>query len=162
MTSPREELTNPPRRLPDLSLPDRATGASTPLRLPGRQSPFLILVHGGGCSECRAFLDDLARHQDLILEWEGRLLAVTSDALEETDSLPAVSALPFPLLSDPEGRVARALSIEAPALVVADQWGQVHQADEATAEHSFPTPSEVVDWARYLAMKCPECEGEAY
>ncbi|HKP74292.1 MAG TPA: hypothetical protein VJT67_02060, partial [Longimicrobiaceae bacterium] len=69
--------------------------------------------------------------------------------------------VPFPLLLDAEGRVAAALGVRAPAVVVADQWGEVHEVFEAGEEHRFPRPGEVETWVQYLAIECPECQGEA-
>ncbi len=46
-------------------------------------------------------------------------------------------------------------------MVVADQWGEVHAAEEAGPEHRFLPPDEVEAWVRHLAVRCPECEGEA-
>ncbi|MFL5539848.1 MAG: TlpA family protein disulfide reductase, partial [Longimicrobiaceae bacterium] len=56
--------------------------------------------------------------------------------------------LPFPLLVDADGRVASALGVQAPAVVIADQWGEVHEAREAGGEHRFPMETEIEDWLR--------------
>ena len=44
---------------------------------------------------------------------------------------------------------------------VADPWGEVRMRHAAGAAHDLPSPAELVDWARFVAMQCPECEGEA-
>src|SRR5690606_28775006 len=33
--------------------------------------------------------------------------------------------------------------------------------EEAGDDHRFLPPEELVEWARYLAVQCPECQGEA-
>jgi hypothetical protein len=162
MNSPRSQLTNPQRRLPDLSLPAFPAGALTPLRGSGRQAPVLVLVHGLGCTECRAYLEDLAVERDSILEWDGCLLVVTPDAPGVAVNPGGAFEPPVLLLSDPSQQLARAISIGAPAVVIADQWGEIHAAEGAGSEHRFPGPAELVEWVRYLAVQCPECEGEAY
>lgn len=57
-----------------------------------------------------------------------------------------------------EDRIA---GVPCPGVVVADQWGEVaHVAHPARVE-DLPAPEELVEWARYLEYRCPECEGEA-
>jgi peroxiredoxin len=162
MSSGRDRLTNPSRRLPERSLPAAATGAPTPIRKPGREATVVVLVHGSDCAECRAYLGRLAGERDSILEWNGLILGVTPDAPEETARPESVLDPPFHLLSDPVGSLARDLSLQPPAVVVADQWGEIHAVEEAGPAHRFLAPAEVVDWLRFLAVQCPECQGEAY
>ena len=50
----------------------------------------------------------------------------------------------------------------APAVAVIDQWGDITDVHAAGPDHAFAAVSEVVSWARFLAVQCPECEGEAY
>lgn len=160
MTGDRNALTHPRRRLPALSLPALGAGAATRIRLPGRKAPILVLVHGPDCSACRSHLERLAEHHGEIAEWDGRLLAVVGDGGGTPEGGPW-REFPFPVLSDPDGRLASALSIHPPATVVADQWGEIHAAEEAGDDHRFLPPEELVEWARYLAVQCPECQGEA-
>ena len=65
------------------------------------------------------------------------------------------------VLVDVEQRVARACGVAPPALLIADRWGVLHLTHDAGADHEWPAPAEVVSWLRYLAIRCPECEGEA-
>lgn len=163
MNQPRDQLTTPRRRLPERSLPAVATGASTPLWVYGRrQAPVLVLVHGDGCPRCQAYLRELEDGQASITEWDGRLLVVTPDGPADGGDAADGVGQPLLLLSDPDGQLAAALSVRAPATVVADQWGEIHSIEEAGPEHRFPSPSALADWARYLAVQCPECQGEAF
>lgn len=150
MSGARDELVNPRRRLPELSLAT-PSGETVRLRGGGRRSPVLVLVHVGPCAACDAFLRALAAASDALREWDGNVRVIA----------PAPAESPFPLLVDTEGRVASALGVRAPAVVIADQWGEVHEAHEAGDEHRFPTVTEIEDWLRYLAIQCPECQGEA-
>jgi hypothetical protein len=45
------------------------------------------------------------------------------------------------------------------ALVVTDEWGEVHFVADAGAGHELPSGEEIVTWIRFLAIQCPECEG---
>ena len=139
--------------LPDIALPDRS-GAPRRVRATGDRSVVLILAHGG-CGACRAWLERLEEQKDEITGWKGELKVVGPSAEEEPPYA-------FTQLVDPEERLANALGVVVPAVVVADQWGGIHEAAEAGEEHAFLPIESVVEWIRYLATECPECEGEAY
>jgi hypothetical protein len=49
----------------------------------------------------------------------------------------------------------------APAAIVADRWGEIYFAAAADEVDGLPSPDELIDWLRYVQVKCPECEGEA-
>jgi hypothetical protein len=48
-----------------------------------------------------------------------------------------------------------------PGAVVADRWGEVVFAAQATSAGDLPDPAELVEWLQFVAAQCPECEGEA-
>lgn len=160
MTSDRDGLTSPRRRLPDLALPLAPGGEPCRLRAPGRRSPLLVLVHGAGCAACGDFVRRLEADSQSIEEWDGRPLVIAPEDLARAEELRHRTRLP--VLADPERRLGTALSVRAPAVVVADQWGEVHEVHEAGEDHRFPEPDAVVAWLRYLAIQCPECQGEAF
>lgn len=153
MSEGREGLVNPGDRLPDLTLPLSPDGAPHRLRAPGRLSRILLLVHPAGCEGCAAFARELEAEGEEIRAWDGRVLRVAPEAGGEA---------PLSTLADPEGRLAGALGLRPPAVVVADRWGQVHEAREAGDGHDFLPVPEIVSWLRFLAVQCPECQGEAY
>lgn len=62
--------------------------------------------------------------------------------------------------ADPERRLASA-GITVPAVLIADQWGELFVVEPAGVEHVLLAPDEIVAWLRYLAVQCPECQGEA-
>ena len=51
--------------------------------------------------------------------------------------------------------------ISAPAVVLADRWGEVVFAAETSDVADLPAPEELVEWVNYVMNRCPECEGEA-
>jgi hypothetical protein len=51
--------------------------------------------------------------------------------------------------------------VAAPAVVVADQWGEVAHVAAASRPEGLPDPDALLDWIRFLRIRCPECEGEA-
>jgi hypothetical protein len=51
--------------------------------------------------------------------------------------------------------------IAPPAAIVADQWGEVAHVATASRPEELPNPDALLDWVRFLQIRCPECEGEA-
>lgn len=157
MTSRRDDLVNPGRRLPDLSFPALDGGGTHRLRQ-GRRSPVLLLVHDSHCAACRAYVRKLEEWSASLGEWDGRILVLSP---EHPEDVPGTKSDAIPILADPERRIAGALSVRHPAVIIADQWGQVHASLPAGEDHDFPSASEIEEWLRFLAIQCPECEGEA-
>jgi hypothetical protein len=161
-----DEMTDRPRlaegeRLPDLRLAPAAGGAPEPLVAPGgRQVQVVVVVDGAGCAACRAYLQRLADAEGEIRAWDGRLLVVVPADVEEAARLEAAGA-PVTVLADPERRLWRRLGLSGATVLVADPWGEVRFRQEAGAGHDLPEPAELADWARFVAIQCPECEGEA-
>jgi peroxiredoxin len=149
------------RRLPDVKLASAPGGLPTPLRPPGRVSPVLGLVDGADCDACRAWLHRLAAVSANIGEWDGRVIVVVPAPLDQAIQIADDATKSFTILADPDRTLAARLGISAPALVIADQYGEIHHAAPAGEAHHLPDPAEVVDWLRYLSIQCPECQGEA-
>ena len=143
----RSDLINPSRMLPDITLPD-SEGVARRVRASGDRSVLLVLVHEG-CGDCRAWVEALADERAEIAAWKGEVKVIASRA----------DAYPFPLLVDADARIASALGLAAPAVVIADQWGGIHEAAQG---HAFIPIESAIEWIRHLATQCPECEGEAY
>lgn len=159
MSDERDRIVNARLRLPDLTLPHAVGEATHHLRSRTRQARVLVLVHAAGCTPCGDYLRRLASVHDALRDWDGLVLVVSPSA---TTGVGMPDAALFPVLLDPESRLSRALSVQHPATVVADQWGEVHTLHQAGAEHRFPAPSELESTLRFLATRCPECEGEAF
>ena len=51
--------------------------------------------------------------------------------------------------------------MSAPAVVVADRWGEVVFSAATSDVADLPAPQELVEWVSYVMNQCPECEGEA-
>jgi hypothetical protein len=51
--------------------------------------------------------------------------------------------------------------VDAPAAIVADQWGEVAYVATAPGPERLPDPEELRDWIQFVRIRCPECEGEA-
>jgi hypothetical protein len=70
--------------------------------------------------------------------------------------------IPFALLLDSDGQLKRSARIGILSILIVDRWGVVQLRHEAREAHDFLAPSEIEDWLRYLAIQCPECQGEVF
>ncbi|MGH7573671.1 MAG: hypothetical protein ACREM1_00870 [Longimicrobiales bacterium] len=93
-----------------------------------------------------------------IRKWDGHVFAIISD-LPIASAGEYASALPFPLMLDAQGTLGTKLGVDLPAVIVADQWGEIHVTEEAGPEHEFLAVEELIEWSKYL-IQCPECQGE--
>ena len=55
----------------------------------------------------------------------------------------------------------RVPGLPAPAVLVADRWGEIVHVTSARLAADLPPAQELLDWIVHLQMRCPECEGEA-
>jgi hypothetical protein len=51
--------------------------------------------------------------------------------------------------------------LPAPAVAVADKWGEIMFVCATADVADLPPPRELADWVTYVDQRCPECEGEA-
>lgn len=51
--------------------------------------------------------------------------------------------------------------LPSPAVLVADRWGEIVFVESADRVASLPRAADLLDWLRFVAHACPECEGEA-
>ena len=101
------------------------------LRGGGRAATVIVVLHDRECEACAAYVAKLSEQAEEIGEWDGRV------------------------------KYVRDVDEHAPGVIIADQWGEIAVVGHAGEAHRFMAPAEVITWLQYLAMKCPECEGEA-
>ncbi len=143
-------------RLPDLSLPDvslGADGATVPLRL-RRHGTVLVLLGATIHASDGAVLDTWREQQEALAAWDGRVLVVVPDALAPAVNALQASTSPFPVVLDEAGAIAAAAGVAAPALVITDQWGEVHASRSITPDAPWMETAEVEQWLRFLAIRC--------
>lgn len=149
--------------LPHLSLPAAPGGAPTAIRSRGREGVILVAIHSAECAECREYLSSLSDARDELADWDGRVVVLLRDSLAGAEKLRSELGLPFPVLADEDGNAAEMSGIPTGGGVVADQWGEIfHTYPSAPPTHELPQADEVVEWMRFVAIQCPECQGEAY
>ena len=158
-------------RLPALVLPACDGGPDIRLRAPGRLATVLVALHAD-CAPCDAYVAELAAQEPELRDWDGCVVVVRgasppadgapSDPARKTaDSRAALHRTGDRMraAADPDGRLTGA-GIIAPAVLIADQWGELFAVEPADAAHHLLAPDEVIGWLRYLAVQCPECQGE--
>jgi hypothetical protein len=47
--------------------------------------------------------------------------------------------------------------LPAPAVMVADRWGEIVRIFTADADVPLPNADELLDWINFIRMQCPEC-----
>lgn len=164
MNNERFRLVNYGNRLPNFSLPDSSRKHRQPLFAPGASVTVAVLTHALGCLACRAYLDALAANCQSLVEWGGRVVVVQPeppDPPEDAERSGKLEPTAFLVLVDSDARAASAAKVEPPAILIADEWGELHVLHEAGAQHRFLPPNEVEESVRYLVTQCPECQGEA-
>lgn len=51
--------------------------------------------------------------------------------------------------------------LRAPAVVLADRWGEIIHVTAASESARSPAVDDLLAWLQYIENRCPECEGEA-
>jgi peroxiredoxin len=153
----------PTERLPDLRLPSAAGGGAPVPLVPsgGRRVPVIVAVHSADCGGCLAYAQALAVADAELREWDAHVVIVVPGSVEQAARF-ADDGLPFPVAADEARKLWMRLGMRGAVAIVADPWGEVRMRHVAGAAHDLPTPAEIVDWARFVAIQCPECEGEAW
>ena len=98
------------------------------------------------------------------MKLETEILAISSEGIETNRKSSAELGLPYPLLSDPEGRATEEYTYRdvgtgaaLPSVFVTDRYGTFyyqHIADEITR---IPDLEEVLSWLEFIQSQCPEC-----
>ena len=147
---------------PDLTLPAAPSGAPVSLRRRGRDNTVVVALHAADCGGCLEYLSALAEAHETLRDWDGRVLAVLHGPLETAEEIRAARGLPFAVVADAEGRLREGWGIAGGTLLIADQWGELFLVQPGgEGEHEFPPPAELAEWLRFVAIQCPECQGEA-
>lgn len=152
-------------RLPALTLSDTSERRAVRLRAHTREATVMLLLPvrtGPLPSPLRRLL---AAEREMR-RWDGRLVVVVAEEDEESVVRmlreEVADSPPSTVLADPSGDLRQhfGLATDGVALLIADRWGQIYHAAEASpgGEHgALPGPDGVVEWLKYLATQCPEC-----
>ena len=151
------------RLLPSLELafPD---GRPAPLWDYRGRGPLVVFLHEApACAACATRLAELAAAHAGYRELGAEVLAVgrAGSAGPSYRAFPARSgsalpALPYPVLLDPAGRLANALGLRLPALLVVGRTGELWAA-WGSDHAALPDAAEIAGWLEYALSECREC-----
>ena len=126
----------------------------------------LVFFRSAECQECKQLFREIAAHYGEYEQKEAEVLAISTDELDRLRQLAQDLALPFPVLSDNDGKVTD-LYLKHPeqiagnavdvAIVVADRWGAVFSTKSIKIDHDLPVEAEVREWLDFIELQCEEC-----
>ena len=111
--------------------PERTGGSAGAGSLEG--GPRVLLLPHDGCAICSEWAArELGAVEQDVRGWGGRILHLA------------------PELRSPWPGTAW--------LAVVDEWDEVYHVAVIGPDHAFPDARDVVEWVRFVAIQCPECE----
>lgn len=125
----------------------------------------LIFFRSTECLKCKQLLREIAEHYGDYKEKEAEVLAISADELDRLRQLAQDLALPFPLLSDSDGKVTdlylkhreKVTEKIDLAIIVADRWGAVFSIKGIEIDHDSPVEAEIREWLEFIELQCEEC-----
>jgi peroxiredoxin len=156
-----EEL-KPGRVIPSFNLPAANwQGCLGPWDYKQRRNLVLVFFHGDQCQACRELLRDLSGGYCECQRLEAEVLAISRSEAETLRQLARDLSLPFPVLSDRDGKVFDdyfdGAAPHAAGVFVADRWGSLFIAKIADQEHSLPGESGIRERLEFIEIQCEEC-----
>ena len=150
MPTVEEGTIAPGALLPAMRLVSAATGAAVDLHAV-RGPRAVVAMHSVGCAACRDYVREQVAHvaRD-IAEWGGRVCVVVPGRRGDASDFAETTTDALEVLVDADGAFAQRRA----AVVVTDQWGEVHSAVDAAAGHELPDPEQLVVSIRFLATQC--------
>ena len=126
----------------------------------------LIFFRSAECQKCKQLLHEIAEHYGEYEEKEAEVLAISTEEIGCLRQLVQDLALPFPLLSDSNGKVMD-LYLKHPeevsektfdiAIFVADRWGALFSTKRIEIDYDKPVEAEVREWLEFIELQCEEC-----
>lgn len=120
---------------------------------PTRGARVFVTMHRPDCDECVRCVREIASLREAVASWGADILVVSAEAIEPQDM--ALRQLGVPVLEDP----ARAMADGRLTVIITDQWGEAWFAGDGKGLHDCISSDEVVEWVKFIAIQCPECEG---
>jgi peroxiredoxin len=111
-------------------------------------------------------LREIAEHYGDYKEKEAEVLAISTEEIGRLRQLTEDLALPFPVLSDSDGKVTD-LYLKDPeqiadkafdvAIFIADRWGALFSTKRIEIDHDLSVEAEVREWLDFIELQCEEC-----
>ena len=156
-----EEL-KPGRMIPSFNLPAaNRQSCLGPWDYKQHQNLVLVFIHDDQCQACRELLRDLSGCYRECQRLEAEVLAISRSEVETLRQLARDLSLPFPVLSDRDGKVFDdyfdGAAPHVAGVFVADRWGSLFTTRIADQEHSLPGEPEIREWLEFIEIQCEEC-----
>lgn len=119
---------------------------------PSRGPRVLVAVHEFGCDECIRYVQRVGSIQEELVSWGGDIAVVAPECIGA--SAAGLAGLGVPVLEDPDHLLADGRL----TVIIADEWGEIYFASESESQHGAISPDEVLEWVKFVAIQCPECE----
>ena len=153
--SDRSQLTDRKHHLPEIKL--ASVDGPVALQRNGR-AVLALCIHDWSCEVCAREVRNVAHAAEEIGSWDCDVAIIVRGE-------PQPPAHPLPLsvrvLYDPDHKLERTAGLACPGVFIADQWADITCLRPAGDNHEFPALPQLISEVRYLATRCPECEGEA-
>lgn len=128
-----------------------------------RKNLVILFHHGSNCSVCREKLKDFADHYREFADLETEILAISLEDEEDTEILRIELDLPYPLLTDPEGRTTekytcwqRDTRAPLPSVFVMDRYATLVFQQIANEITGLTDRKEILSWLNFIQSQCPE------
>jgi len=153
--------------LPNFRLPSvNHDGQVGPWDYKQHRNLVVIFFRSTECQKCKQLLREIAERYGDYKQKEAEVLAISTDELDRLRQLAQDLALPFPVLSDSDGKVTD-LYLKHPeeiadntfdvAIFVADRWGAVFSTKMIEIDYDKPVEAEVREWLEFIELQCEEC-----
>lgn len=159
--APRLEISH---LVPSFTLPSSQGGEVGLWDYKMRKNLLILFYHGADCTLCREKLTMLAEKYEELVKLETEVLAISADALERSREVSAELGLPYPLLSDPEGKVIEKFTYwqgekeaASPSVFITDRYGTLYYQLISDEIGGLPDLPEILSWLHFIQSQCPEC-----
>jgi hypothetical protein len=112
-----------------------------------------VAVHAAGCETCVGYVTQVVHMRDELASWGGHVAVVRPEC--SGGSAAGFAPLGVPVLEDRAALVADGRL----TVIVTDEWDEIYFASESEDVHGVISPDEVLEWVKFVAIQCPECEG---
>lgn len=149
--------------LPLFSLAAVNGGAQTgPGQYKQHRNLVLIFFHSATCQQSRQLLSDITSHYGEYREKETQVLAISADDSKQLQRLARELALPFPLLTDINGKVTKKFlkynaAPAGAAVFIADRWGAIFAKEVFENDNDLLAEAEIRKWLEFIEIQCEEC-----
>jgi len=124
----------------------------------------LVLLFTDHEAATARLLTEMAQRYEEFKREEAEIVAVAKCSTEECGLIKGQLKLPFPVLSDEDGRLHHEFGASdqegdsAAAAYVTDRYAEVFAVYRTRDGQTLPRATEILSWLEFINSQCPECE----